>query len=107
MTGQLGKPKHETFDHNRIHRGRKTQAILSPNSERDFSQDLEKLKEEKFSRIQEDQKDEGGAFTFSYGERQSLNPMFSVYLLFLPIWQTFSLLVAAIIFSSGNTPFLS
>lgn len=51
MTGQLGKPKHETFDHNRIHRGRKTQAILSPNSERDFSQNLEKLEEEKFSRI--------------------------------------------------------
>lgn len=43
------KPKHETFDHNRIQRERKTQAILSPNSERDFSQNLWKL-EEKFSR---------------------------------------------------------
>ena len=41
MAGQLGKPKHEPFDHNRIHRGRKTQAILSPNSERFFTELVE------------------------------------------------------------------
>lgn len=67
MAGQLGKPKQEPFAHNRIHMGRRTQAISSPNPETDFSKNLQKLKEEKFSRIQEDQGDEGGSITSSYG----------------------------------------